>query len=119
MANKSFYLSSDELKFADKYLNNFNDWIKDELRDAMEHTPEFCQKNIDFHSDKVTKWKLKLKEAEKVQTKKNSARKILTAEYKKRISIDLKKGFLSGNKGQRLLRDSGITMNRFMGEMEG
>jgi hypothetical protein len=115
---KSLYLSDAEKIFVNKYLNNFNDWIKDHLHEEMENTTEYCQKKIEFYSNKTNEWEKKMKDAKVFQVKKDKARERLITEYNRRINSELKRGFLDGKTAERLLVNAGMSKDSFVSYMK-
>ena len=116
---KSLYLSDSEKKFSEKYLNNFNDWVKEQLHEAMENTPEYCETKIAVYNEKLEQWKKRQDQAKKEQAVKTTAREKLITEYNRRPTDETRKGFLNGKTGQRLLKKAGYcSIARFINSLD-
>ena len=115
---KSLYLSDDEKNFADKYLNNFNDWVKEKLHEEMEHTCDYCSNKVNLYSEKLEKWEKRKEQAIKEKKKQNDTYSTLVAEYTKRQDAKTGKGFLEGKRGQKLLADARMNISRFINSLD-
>jgi len=114
---KSLYLSNEEKKFADTYLNNFNEWIKQELHLKMDNTVEFCQKHIEYHAKQLERWKQLKKIADVDKKKQDVAYNTLTTNYFHRPE-HFRKGYLEGKEAQGLLKQAKLTVNQFLKKVE-